>query len=290
MKETVACPSPGVAVTAVGAPGIATFGVTDVEGSDGEPEPFALAAVTVNLYDLPPVRPVTVIGLELLPACVAVMLSGSEVTVYDVIGLPPFPGTPPAATGAAKETVACPFPLTAFTLVGLPGTVEGVTLLEAFDAGPVPTSFAAVTVNAYAVPFVSPVTVIGLAAPVPVMPPGYDVAVYPVIAVPPSDSGGVKKTNALPPAGSALVHALIPVGAPGLVAAGVTETEDDAPAPITLFALRLNVYSMFLRPVTIIGLDDLVIVMLLAGLTKVNVYDVTGMPPLDAGALKAIVA
>jgi hypothetical protein len=75
-----------------------------------------------------------------------------------------------------------------------------------------------------------------------------------------------------------------------LVAAGVTETEDDAPAPITLFALRLNVYSVLLRPVTIIGLDALVIVMLLAGVTKVNVYDVTGMPPLDAGALKAIVA
>ena len=122
------------------------------------------------------------------------------------------------------------------------------------------------------------------------MPPGYEVAVYPNIAVPPSDTGGVKKTNALPPAVSALVRALTPAGAPGLVADGVTEMEDDALAPITLFALRLNVYSMFLRPVTIIGLDALVIVMLLAGLTKVNEYDVTGMPPLDAGALKAIVA
>ena len=122
------------------------------------------------------------------------------------------------------------------------------------------------------------------------MPSGCEVAVYPNIAVPPSDSGGVKKTNAVPPAVSAPVLAFTPVGAPGLVAAGVTETEDDAPAPTTLFAVRLNVYSIFLRSVTIIGLDDLVIVMLLAGLTKVNVYDVTGMPPLDVGALKAIVA
>lgn len=139
-------------------------------------------------------------------------------------------------------------------------------------------------------PFVSPVTVIGLVAPVAVMPPGREVTVYPVIAVPPSDSGGTKETDALPPAGSAMVLALTPVGALGLQAAGVTVIEDDAPAPIALFALRLNVYSILLRPVTTIGLDALVIVTLLAGVTKVNVYDVTSMPPLDTGALKAIVA
>ncbi len=62
------------------------------------------------------VRPVTVIALALLPVRVTVMPSGSEVTVYDVIGLPPF-------SGAVKDTVACPFPLTAFTFVGFPGTV-----------------------------------------------------------------------------------------------------------------------------------------------------------------------
>ena len=74
--------------------------------------------------------------------------SGSDVTVYDVIGLPPFPGIFPAAAGAAKYTVACPFPLTAFSMAGLPGTVEGVTLLEAADAGPVPAPFVALTVKA----------------------------------------------------------------------------------------------------------------------------------------------
>lgn len=267
MKETVACPFPGVAVTAVGDPGTATDGITVFEADDGALFPIKFAAVTVNVYGVFSVKPVTVIGLELVPARVTVMPSGSEVTVYDVIVLPPFPGTPPTADGAVKYTVAWPFPFMAVPIFGAKGAVAGVTGFDQADAGPVPTLFTAATLNEYDVPFVSPVTVIGLAVPVAVMPPGREVTVYPNIAVPPSDSKGVKETNALPPAVSALVDALTPVGAPGLVAAGVTETEDDAPAPIMLFALRLNVYSILLRPVTVIGLDALVIVMLLAGVT-----------------------
>ena len=48
----------------------------------------------------------------------------------------------------------------------------GVTLSEAADAAPVPALFVAFTVKVYATPLVSPVTVIGLNAPVPVRPPG----------------------------------------------------------------------------------------------------------------------
>ena len=73
------------AVTAAGAPGTAAVGVTGADGSDGAPEPFAFAAVTVNVYEILYDRPVTVIGLEPLPARLTVMPSGSEVTVYDVI-------------------------------------------------------------------------------------------------------------------------------------------------------------------------------------------------------------
>ena len=52
----------------------------------------------------------------------------------------------------------------------------GVTAFEAEDDGPVrPAAFAAVTVKVYDVPFVSPVTVIGLDVPVPVRAPGLDV-------------------------------------------------------------------------------------------------------------------
>ena len=60
----------------------------------------------------------------------------------------------------------------------------GVTELEAEEAAEVPLAFVAVTVKVYAVPLLSPETVIGL-APVPVNPPGLDVAVNVVIAEPP---------------------------------------------------------------------------------------------------------
>lgn len=51
---------------------------------------------------------------------------------------------------------------------------EGVTELDADDAALVPIALVAVTVNVYAVPFDSPVTLIGLDDPVPVMLAGID--------------------------------------------------------------------------------------------------------------------
>ena len=89
-----------------------------------------------------------------------------------MIGLPPF-------DGAVQLTTADAFPADATTPVGAPGAVgaDGVTALDGADGAPVPTAFVAVTVNVYAVPFVSPVTVIGLDAPVPVAPPGLAVTV-----------------------------------------------------------------------------------------------------------------
>ena len=50
----------------------------------------------------------------------------------------------------------------------------------------------AVTVKVYAVPLVSPSTVSGLAGPLAYCPPGCAVTVYPVIAAPPSVTGGRK--------------------------------------------------------------------------------------------------
>ena len=87
---------------------------------------------------------------------------------------------PPFEAGAVKLTVACPWPAAAETLVGAPGTVagtSGVTLLEAVEALEVPTEFVAVTVKVYAVPFVSPVTVNGEAAPLTAIFPGLEVTV-----------------------------------------------------------------------------------------------------------------
>jgi hypothetical protein len=53
----------------------------------------------------------------------------------------------------------------------------GVTLFDAADAALVPTALFAVTVNVYAAPFVRPVTTIGDAAPVAVIPLGNEVTV-----------------------------------------------------------------------------------------------------------------
>ena len=46
--------------------------------------------------------------------------------------------------------------------------------MDGADAGPVPMALVATTVNAYAVPLVNPDTVIGLAVPVALMPPGLE--------------------------------------------------------------------------------------------------------------------
>jgi hypothetical protein len=79
--------------------------------------------------------------------------------------------------GAVKLTVALLFPAVAVPIVGAPGTVAGVTLLEAAEAAPVPTPLVAVTVKVYAAPLVSPLTARGLLAPLPVKLPGVDVTV-----------------------------------------------------------------------------------------------------------------
>jgi hypothetical protein len=71
----------------------------------------------------------------------------------------------------------------------------------------------AVTVNVYACPAVSPVTVTGEEAAVPVTFPGFDVAVNVVIADPPLSEGAVNATVACP-----FPPVAVPiVGAPGTV-------------------------------------------------------------------------
>ena len=107
---------------------------------------------------------------------------------------------PPSEAGALKVTLACLFPEVATPIVGAPGTVAaapppGITLLETLEAVPVPRALAAVTVKVYETPLVKPVTVIGLPAAMAVLPPGLEVAVYSVIALP-FEEGAVKLTVA----------------------------------------------------------------------------------------------
>jgi hypothetical protein len=153
------------------------------------------------------------------------------VTVYLVMA------APPSLAGGVKLTVAWALPAVAVPIVGAPGVVAGVTLLDADEAGPVPAAFVAVTVKVYAVPFVRPVTVHGEVAQVPVCPPE-DVAVYEMIAEPPLLAGGVKVTAAcaLPPVAVPIV------GAPGTVA-GVTllEAADAGPVPTAFAAVTVKV-------------------------------------------------
>lgn len=228
VKLTVAWPLPLVAVPIVGTPGIVA-GITLLEAAEADPAPTALVAVTVKVYAVPLVSPVTVRGLD---APVAVLPSGLEATVYEMIAKPPLDA------GAAKLTVAAVLPATADPIVGAPGTAAGTTLLEAVEGDPVPTAFVAVTANEYTVPFVNPVTVNGLDAPVAVFPPGLEVTVYEVIARPPFEAGAVKLTVAAEfPATAAPT-----VGTPGRVA-GTTllEEAEGNPVPTPLVAVTVNV-------------------------------------------------
>ena len=78
VQLTLAWAFPGVAVTLVGAPG-GPAGDTEVEALEAELLPIMFVALTVKVYPVPFVRPVTV---QELP-CVVVQVNppGDEVTV-----------------------------------------------------------------------------------------------------------------------------------------------------------------------------------------------------------------
>ena len=66
---------------------------------------------------------------------------GEEVAVYEVIGEPPF------EAGGVNATDACALPPVAVPMVGVPGTLKGVTLFDAAEARLVPKALVAVTVK-----------------------------------------------------------------------------------------------------------------------------------------------
>jgi hypothetical protein len=232
VNAMVAAPLPGVAVPMTGAPGTVA-GVTLLEAADAAPVPRALVAVTLNVYAVPFVRPLTTIDAQ-GATHVPVAPQGAEVAVNVVMA------EPPSLAGAVNATVACALPRVAAPITGAPGTVDGVTLFEGADAGPVPAELVAATVNVYAVPLVSPVTVMDMqgALHVAVAPPGEEVAMYDTIAEPPLLAGAVNATVACE-----LPAVAVPiVGAPG-TAEGVTlfDAADGAPVPTALMAATVNV-------------------------------------------------
>jgi hypothetical protein len=75
-----------------------------------------LVAVTVNVYAVPAVNPVTVIVPDPAWLSVPVIPPGEEVAVYEVIA------TPPLNPGAVNATVALVVPVAvAVPIVGAPG-------------------------------------------------------------------------------------------------------------------------------------------------------------------------
>ena len=109
----------------------------------------------------------------------------------------PVTAEPPSATGAVQPTSTSASPAVAITAVGAPGTVLAVTAALSNDAGEVPTTLVAVTVNVYAVPLTRPETV-AVVAPVvlTVAPSGDAVTVYLVIRDPPVVVGAIHETRA----------------------------------------------------------------------------------------------
>ena len=137
VHESATWALPAVPVTPVGGPGTVR-GVTDADAVDALPVPATLVAVTVKVYAVPLVSPVTVHDVV---DDVQVRPPGDAVAVYPVIA------EPPLSLGAVHDSETCVLPGVPATPVGAPGTVRGVTEEEAGEALLVPALFVAVTVN-----------------------------------------------------------------------------------------------------------------------------------------------
>ena len=123
-------------------PPLAVNGITELDVDDDIDEPLTLFATTVNVYEVPAVRPFTFNGEEdPLP----VTLPGFEVAVYPVIELPP-------VAFALKVILALSNPYEVEISVGACGTVVAVILFDELEDIEVPLAFVAVIVNVYEEP------------------------------------------------------------------------------------------------------------------------------------------
>ena len=166
---TVACPSSAVACTLVGASGTSSMVMLKslVKSVVPVPVPFMIVAVTTTVP-----APVALAWLPLTAAPSAVLPVPKLHVIVWFVALTG-PTVPLNITGVPTVPVA------AAPVMSVTGTKAalGVTEFEGCDGELLPTLFAAITVNVYAVPLVKPVTVIGLPVPVFVILPGFDVTV-----------------------------------------------------------------------------------------------------------------
>ena len=147
-----------VPLTEVGAPG-AVAGMTPADAAEMGPAPEELVGVTLKVYDVPRVKPPTVVeaaaGLPVTVNPVHVPHAGDGVTAYWVM-------VDPLLAGALQESPTVPLLLAvADGVPGVPGTPMAVTAPEAVEALPVKLSvLVAVTVKVYDWPGVRPPTVV----------------------------------------------------------------------------------------------------------------------------------
>lgn len=158
IHETLACASPAVPVTAVGAPGTVR-GVMAAEVADAAPVPAALMAETLNVYAVPLTRPVTVRVTPLLPVSATAVVH--VVPSVDLSMRYPVTALPPLLAGAVQDRLTEAFPPVPETAVGTSGTVRGVTD-TADDSVPLPAAFTARSLTWYVVPLTRSGIAIGL--------------------------------------------------------------------------------------------------------------------------------
>ena len=210
--------------------------------------------------------------------------SGVELTLYWSMGLPP------STAGASQVTVAVSSPATALTLVGGPGTLSGTTLADVVDGGLAPRALRAVTVNVYGAPLVRPVTTPVRSVPLTAFdkPSGLETILYRRIALPPSDAGADQFTVASALPGTAEMFVGASGGPFGVV---VADRADGALAPTALLAPTRKVYGVpLVSPVTMALRTAPPTEAVKSPGVEVTLYEVTGLPPSEAGAIQLTVA
>ena len=132
--------SPRVTLVIDGAAGAAA-GITLAEAADGALVPITLVAVTVQVYVLPLVRPLTVIcdAVPVLLPDVPKLLDVHDAE-YERIALP-------LSAPGVKATEIDALPRVTLVMVGGSGTAAGTTGSDGVDALLVPMAFVAVTVQ-----------------------------------------------------------------------------------------------------------------------------------------------
>ena len=210
-------------------------GTNAADAAEGALVPLPFVAVTLHVYVLPLVRPVTTMGADgpdRLPG--APPLLDRQEAVDEVTGLPL---SAPGVNATDPETL----PRVTAPIVGACGTVDGIAVADAIDDGPVPSALVALTVHEYVLAFVRPVTVLGEPGPMwePEVPPSFELhaAVYEVIGLPPSLAAPNETTICALPA--------VTNGCGGCsgTAAGTTTSDasDGGLSPIALLAVTVQV-------------------------------------------------